>query len=510
MKGGGSLSEMDDRLKEIEKKQRMIMKYAKSMMNAPLDNIVSKGQRDKFIKKYSKEDIEMYLASPKKYESKLREVVDYLCSISPQFQRLIEYIPNMAYIAPFVKQNIKSYKDGKKSTKTDKIKKDFDTICDYYDTLDVKNTSNKILKEVFKYGIYYGVEIQGVYKNYIKRLNPNYCRIISEGELGLGGAFDCSYFNGKQTLLDTSYPKEFKKMYTNYQNGNKIYENLDAKWQPIPLEISVIIKYDLTNLEYSIPPYVSVFADLYDLDEYKSLNKAKVTAENYTLIGLKIPTKTNATKEDDFAISNDMVDMTSMQLESSLPPYMGYFTHANDIDVIKASSSDSNSVNNVANAEKNLWNAFGYAECMFGVDNTNSGTLQYAIKTDEEQLFGLYRQLESYWGLKIKKKNKNFKFILLNTTWFNIDKWIENIMSSAQVSIPVAQILPILLGFDISDIEDMNDMQELIFDIQNKWRPLASSYTQSSLDNETGRPESEEGLTESGDKTRENESNTKR
>ena len=120
MKGGDNLSEMDDRLKEIEKKQRMIMKYAKSMMNAPLDNIVSKGQRDKFIKKYSKEDIEMYLASPKKYESKLREVVDYLCSISPQFQRLIEYIPNMAYIAPFVKQNIKSYKDGKKSTKIDK------------------------------------------------------------------------------------------------------------------------------------------------------------------------------------------------------------------------------------------------------------------------------------------------------------------------------------------------------------------------------------------------------
>lgn len=499
------MSEAEEQLKLIEEKRKEVIKYARAMTNTPLDKVVTSSQQAKMFQKYDKDTVYMYLSNPSKYESRLREVIDYLCSISPQFDRLITYVPNMAITSPFLKQNIRSYSDKKK----DKIKTDFNKVCDYFDTLDIRNSSTKIIREVFKYGIFYGVEIEGVYSTYIKRLNPNLCKIVTEGELGLGFAFDFSYFNSNEYLLENGYPKEFNQLYKDYKANKKVFPQLGANWQPVPLDISVVVKYDVTNLDYSVPPYVNIFSALYDLEEYQSLNKAKVTAENYTLIGLKIPSLSNATEADSYAISNDMIDATTEQLDGSLPEYMGYFTTATDIVPVKASTSSDSKVDNVANAVANVWNSTGYAESIFGVNNNNSGTLEYSIKTDEQQLFSIYEQLQQHFNLRIKKKNKNFKLIMLKTTWFNIKNWIDWITSSAQVSIPVAQIIPILLGFDISDVDDMNSMQDIIFDIQNSWKPLASSYTQSGND-EGGRPKSESGLSNSGDQTNNNDSNGKR
>jgi hypothetical protein len=494
---------------EIQEKRNQILKYAKAMTNVPLDSVVSTSQKNKMMKKYDKDTIRMYLEKPSNYEVKLREVIDYLCTISPQFCRLIEYVPNMALIIPFVKQNMRQYKNR---TKSNKAKTDYEKMCDYYDTLDIKSTSIKILKDVFKYGIFNGIEVQGVYSTYIKKLEPSLCKIVSEGEIGLGIAFDFSYFNGNTYVLENSYPSIFKKLYQDYQKGVKPFSHLGTNWQPLPVESTVVIKYDLTNLEYSVPPYVNIFSALYDLEEFQSLNKAKVTAENYTLIGLKIPIKKNPNGEDDFEISNDMIDATTDQLEMSLPPYMGYFTTPTEIETIKASTSGDNKVDNVANAVKNVWNAMGFAESIFGVDNNNSGTLDYSIRVDEQILFPLYRQLEKYWGFKFKQNFKNnFKLELLNITWFNLEKMIGYYMQQAQFSIPIAMILPLLLGFEISDINDMADMQEQIFEIYEKWKPLMSSNTTAGdVTNQSGRPKKTDGLSNEGDQTNNNDSNNKR
>lgn len=506
-----SEEQIKQKTEEIQEKRNQVMKYARAMINMPIDSVVTSSQKYRMMIKYDKETIRNYLENPFKYEYKLREVVDYLCTISPQFCRLIEYIPNMALIIPFVKQNMRQYKN---KTKSNKAKTDYEKMCDFYDTLDIKSTSMKILKDVFKYGVYYGIEVEGVYSTYIKKLDPYRCKIVSEGELGLGIAFDCAYFAGNEYVLEESYPPIFKQLYNDYQKGIKHWNYLSANWQPLPIEQTVCIKYDITNLDYSVPPYVNIFSALYDLEEFESLNKAKVTAENYTLIGLKIPllTGSKTDTEDAFAISNDMIDATANQLEESLPPYMGYFITPTEIETVKASTSGDNKIDNVANAVKNVWNATGFAESIFGVDNNNSGTLDYSIRVDEQILFPLYRQLEKYWGFKLKQKFKNnFKLELLNITWFNLEKMIGYYVQQAQYSIPVAIVLPLLLGFEISDINDLADMQEQIFEVSTKWTPLMSSNTTAGdATNKSGRPKSTDGLTNAGDQTNNNDDNNKR
>ena len=505
-------TELKKQLTALNNDRTSILKYAKAMTNMPLDSLVSKSQTSKILQKYTREQIQTWLNSPQNYENKLREVVDYLCTISPQFCRLIEYIPNMAIITPFVKQNLRKY-----STKNVKKKKnDYNNMCDYYEMLDIKKTSMKILKEVFKYGVFYGLEIEGAYSIYLKRLPPDFCKIISEGESGLGIAFNMSYFNNCEYLLDNGYPKVFRQLYDAYKKGERPLEGMKlyAEWQPIPVELTFVVKYDLSNLNYSIPPYVNIFNSLYDLEEYQSLNKAKVSAENYTLIGLKIPTLQGADKEDSYAVSSDMIDATTDMLDNSLPEYMGYFTTGADIIPVKASTSSDSKVDQVSNAVEGVWNGTGFASVMFGVKNDNSGTLSYSVKVDEQQLFGIYDQLQSHWNYRLMTKFKNnFKLELLRTTWFNIFDLLDKYLQCSQMSVPVAQIIPLLLGFEITDIDDLSSMQEIIFEIYDKWKPLASSFTSSNADvtDKGGKPKSDDSkISESGQQTRNNESNTKR
>lgn len=504
---------MEQKIEEMESKRKDVLRYAKAMTNMPLDKVVTTKQKNKMIQKYDKETIRTYLENPSSYEAKLREVVDYLCTISPQFCRLIEYIPNMALITPSITQKMSMYATKKKK-ETEKCKTDFAEMCDYTDMLDMKSTGMRILKEVFKYGVFFGIEIEGEYSIYVKRLDPSLCKIITEGELGLGIAFDFSYFDNNDYILKNAYPKEFQKLYKEYKANKKPFPNLESKWQPVPIELTFVVKHDLTHLDYSVPPYVNIFSSLYDLEEYQSLNKAKVTAENYTLIGLKIPTLSGAKDADDYAVSNDMIDATTEQLEESLPPYMGYFTTATDIETIKASTSSDSKIDNVSNAKKNVWNDGGFAEAIFGIDNTNSGTLDYSIKTDEQQLFPLYKQLQNHWNVKLKKKYKGkFKLKLLDTTWFNIKTLLEQYTSASQLTIPVLLMIPLLLGFEMSDVDDMATMQEDIFDVFNKWKAPQSSFTTSGKDitDKGGSPTKDPAdITSSGETTRRNDSNKKK
>ena len=300
------------------------------------------------------------------------------------------------------------------------------------------------------------------------------------------------YCQCKITTDVNGYPKIFQSLYNDYKAGKKTLEGLklEAKWQPLPIETTFVVKWDTTNLDYSIPPYLNIYAKLYLLDEYEALNLAKTTAENYTLIGLKIPRNEDG-KVDSYSVSNDMIDMTTFMLDQSLPDYMGYFTTPTDIEVVKGSSASDKSIDNVDRATKTMWNSLGLSEAMFGVENTTEGTLSYSIKADEQQLFSIYRQIERHYDYKFKEEFKNmFKFVLLDTTWFNINELFQRYMSSAQFSVPVAIIIPLLLGFDITDINDLPLYQDEIFNIYETWRALESSYTNTG--DEGGRPTNKE------------------
>lgn len=473
-----------------------ILKFAQAG-SIPLDGLVSSKTRRKMMKKYDREAIETYLANPQANESKLREIIDFLTNESPQFAKLLLYMPSMAVITPFLKQRLGNYSDKKE----DKKLSDYYKVANYADDLNMKETGYKILIDVYRYGIFYGIETSD---DYVKKLNPDYCKIIGESKQGYEIAFDFSFFDGNEYILDNAYPKVFRKLYNDYKAGKVPLEGLKLQknWQPIPLDITFVVKYDPSNLLYSIPPYINIFSFIYDIDEYRSIVKIGEESRNYTLIGLKVPQLPNAQTSDQFAVSTDMIDATCISLENSLPDNIGYFISPGmEINTVRANENSTSSTDLVNNAVKNMWSAVGVSDTLFGIENTTGTTLSFSIKTDENELFQLYRQLERHWNYKVKSKNKNFRLMLLDTTQFNLKDMVNMFSSQASLGIPVALAIPTLLGMDLSDVQDLSAMQEML-NIYEEWRPLKSAY-QTTNDDEGGRPEKDDkDLTESGNKSR--------
>ena len=473
-----------------------IMKFAQAG-SIPLDGLVSSKTRRKMMKKYDREAVETYLSNPQANEAKLREIIDFLITESPQFAKLLLYMPSMAVITPFLKQRLGNYSDKKE----DKKRSDYYKIANYADDLNMKETGYKILVDVYRYGIFYGIETSD---DYVKKLNPDYCKIIGESKQGYEIAFDFSFFDGNEYILDNAYPKVFRKLYNDYKAGKVPLEGLklQAKWQPIPLDITFVVKYDPSQLLYSLPPYINIFSFIYDIDEYRSIVKIGEESRNYTLVGLKAPILPNSQTSDQFAISTDIIDATCISLENSLPDNIGYFVSPGmEINTVRANENSTSNIDLVNNATKNMWTAVGISDTLFGVSNQTGTTLAYSIKTNENELFQLYRQLERHWNYKVKSKNKNFRLQLLDTTRFNIKEMIEMFSSQASLGIPVALAIPTLLGMDLSDVQDLSAMQKML-DIYEEWRPLQSAYQTSSND-EGGRPKSDDkDLTESGNKSR--------
>lgn len=472
-----------------------ILKYAKAGA-IPLDSIVGSNTRRKMMKKYDREAIQTYLENPSQNESKLREATRYLESISPQFSQLLQYIPNMSMICPMLKQRLGNYSDKKE----DKKLSDYYKVANYADDLNMRETGYKILRTVYRDGVYFGVETED---DYVKELNPDYCRIIGESSIGLQICFDFSYFNGKEYILDNAYPKIFKKLYNDYQAGKKPLEylKLEAKFQPLPVESTFVVKYDPSILSYSLPPYLNIFSYIYDLEDFRNCQKLSEEAKNFTMIALEIPQLPNSQVADSYSVSSDMVDATAIQLETNLPENMGFFTTALKPSVIKASGDNSSTVDVINNATKNLWSSSGKSDVLFGIESTTGTTLSFSVQVDQNELFPLYRQLERHWNYKIKSKNKNFRLTLLDVTRFNLKEMVDMFSSQASLGVPVATALITLLGMDLSDIKDLSTMQEML-GIYEEWKALQSSY-QTANDNEGGRPESDDkDLSESGNKSR--------
>ena len=495
-------------MNEEEYKQKMkasidsIKKYAKVVLpsSSYFDDAIKSAKASN--KKYTKQEIMSYLEAPAKNEEKLIQVVDYLVSISPQFQKLCNYLPNIALIRPVVVPNTLKYK-----TNNSKKKKDFLEACSLVEKLNIENASIEILRDVFRYGVYFGVLIEGQFSSYLKKLPIERCKIIGKGEAGLVYAFDFSYFDGTNNyLLDYGgYPEAFKNLYIAYKNRTNKIGNLEYKWQPlIPSKelFPICVKYDISNTDYSIPPLISVVGDIYDLDEYKSLNKAKTIRDNYSIIGIKIPTLNNG-NVDDFAVSDDMVDATTAQLDQELPDYIGYAVFPGmDCNLMKASSPTDTTVDTVANATKNIFTSLGFADALFGLSNDTSASLKYSTKVDEQELFPIYRQIESFFNYRLKIKYKEKMTLkILNLSWYNITDVLGYYKDQVSLGSPLLTILPVILGFSQLEAYNMAEANIDIWDVFNTWKAPLSSYN-STTEDVGASTKKDEDVSEAGDRSR--------
>ncbi len=432
-----------------------------------------------FLNQHKKEDIIKYLQSPITSEKILRQISNLLYNLSPQYKRLLRYFSDMArYDYVIDPNNFRLTKLPK-----EKVLEKYLKAIKFVDVMSLKHEFSKITKTCFIEDVFYGYDYSTDVSYHIQKLNPNFCRLHGVADSVRTFEFDFSYFKGKnEALLDSNYAPEFKERYEIYKADAKF------RWQELSVEHSVCIKLN-EELDYVIPFFASVFPDIFDLQDYKLLKKAKEELQNFVFLIGKIPYLDKSDKANDFGLMLDDAIIFGNKIASQLPDQCGFllspYEEIKDVHLGNKSQIDNNSV---ADAEKSFWDASGVNQAIFNSDKITEESIRKSIVSDETIIFGLYRQLERWSNRKLKMSvNDDFSIRILDTTAFNFGEQSKLYKEANLYGLPLKREWLASLGKSPLEVEMSLFLENNILDYTDRFECVTSANTMSP-DKATGRP----------------------
>lgn len=451
-----------------------------------------------FHKNFNKDDVMQWLANPAKYEKELRKLSRFLYDTSSHYKRLVQYFATMLtfdyIIEPYGMTDF-----NPKPDLIEKVKKKYIQIANFLEVMNLKHEFLKVCERVWVDDVAYYYEFRLPDSYFLMPLDPDYCQVTGIEDGCLTFSYDFSYFRKYKDELD-KFPEEFQEKYDAYLKDTR-----KNRWQEINPSKSLCIKV-AESIDYPIPPFAGISEEIWALEDYKSLKLAKTELENYLILVAKIPYLKNADHENRFALSLDIAQKYYELMNDVLPEQVGtILSPYEDVTGVKVDKND-NDADKVAEAQKLIYDSAGVSQLLFNSGSTAS-TVAKSILVDENVAFKVLRQFERWVNKKLKDENKGIKFRaeFLDITRFSRDDYIKNLKEGATLGVPNKFKYAAALGQSPSSVLHMEFLENVVLNITDNWKPLSSSYTQSGSG---GRPQkNEDDLTESGQITRDEDSN---
>ena len=450
---------------------------------------------------YTRENITEYLKDPAKNEKQIRDAVIYIYGASPHFRRLVQYFTGLSDLSYVLSPNgIDPKKTNPKS-----ISRNYRNCLKALSAMSVKTQFPKILTVCLREDTFYATMWVTADNITLQQLPSDYCKIQSvEGNV-FNVTFDFSFFDSRQAYLEY-YPREFTTKYNIYQkNRLQRYQELDSP-------TSFAIKANNDILDYSLPPFVGVLRDIYDLEDYRQLKMSKTAIENYAMVVMTL----GINEEGDWQMDLDKAKEFWRNLDSVLPDEIGSVLTPMPINKISFEKSNTGDTNSIADAEQNLFTSAGVSSLLFNNDKASANALSLSIKVDQAITFGIVKSIEDAVNrfLQAQSYGKNFKVTFLDCSPFNRKEVGEAYLKAAQYGMPTISMYAASQGLGQAELDSMSFLENEVLGLTEMFRPLQSSSTLSSKDakadegdgatEEGGAPEKEiDELTEAGEQTRE-------
>lgn len=454
-----------------------ISRYAK--LNRITTRVLNDNQlkNDPIFYRYTKDDISRYLSNPGKYEQELRDASVYMYGASPHYYRIIKYfagLSDLSYIVSPYKVNLDELME---SRKIDKFKKNYNKTLDFISSMDITVQLRKMLLVALRDGIGFYTTWRTADNIVFQQLPSKYCKI----ETVEGGvpnvSFNFSYFSRKEGMLDY-YPPEFRDKYEN------IYKrNTTSKWIELSSPDSFAITANPDIIDYSIPPLSGIFREIYDLEDYKSLKLARTELENYALLAMKL----GVDKDGHWALDfNTAVDFWK-NLEGVLPDEVGSVLTPMDIDMFNFDKSGTANDDEIANTENLIWSAAGVSSQIFENEKATAEALLISIKSDQAITFTVVKSIEAALNRYLQSFafGKQFKIQFLDVSPYNRKEFADLCKDGVTLGAPFVSMYCAALGIDQAEMNNMCTLEQDILDVHSRFKPLMSSYTQSSVVSET-------------------------
>lgn len=454
---------------------------------------------------YSKDDIATYLSDPSRYEKQLRDAVIYIYGASPHFRRLIQYFVGLSDLAYIVEP----YKidSNKMNQRTFRI--NYRKVLNMIVSMNVKSQLPKILTICLREDTCYCTLWVTNDNITIQILPSDYCGISTvEGNVP-NVTFDFAYFDSHKEMLDY-YPKEFSIKYAMYQKQRTM------RWIELDSPTSFAIKCNSDILHYSIPPFAGILREIYDIEDYKQLKKAKTALENYAMLLMKLPMD----DEGGWVLDYDKAYKFWSNLDSVLPEEVGSILSPMDITKIDFEKSNTGDTDKISEAEQNLFTAAGVSSLLFNNEKASANALLLSIKADQAITYGIVKSIEDAINRFIQSQGygKNFKINFLDVSPFNRKEVGDAYLKAASYGIPAISAYCASQGIGQAELDGMSFLEGTILGLPELFKPIQSSSQMSSTTttndleskaatDEGGAPKKEIGeLTDSGEQTSEDSS----
>lgn len=440
---------------------------------------------------YSKDKIAEFLKNPYTNQKNLRNAAIYIYGASSHFRRLIQYFAGLSDLSYVVSP----YKIDTSTAKPATIGKQYRKTINLMSAMDVKNQFSKVLTVCLREDTFYGTMWVSNDNITIQQLPSDYCDIaVVEGNV-LNVSFDFSYFDSNADYLDL-YPEEFRRKYKLYQG-----DRTKMKWQELSSPTSFAVKCNNDILNYSLPPFVGIFREVYDLEDYKQLKMTKTELENYAMLVMKLGINGDGEWEMDLDKAKDFW----RNLDNVLPEEVGSVLTPMPIEKISFDKSNVGDSNTIADAEQNLFTAAGVSSLLFNNEKASSNALILSIMADQAITFGIVRSIEGVINRFIQSYSfgKNFRVTFLDVSPFNRREMGDQYLKACQYGLPMVSYYCASQGLLQAEMDCMNFLEDDVLQIKSRFNPLMSSATTSPI-GDGGRPKKDIGdLSESGEQSRE-------
>lgn len=492
-----------------EEQQKKINQYTLLFANLKkniIQDLYNNHNESIIYKKYPKDRVIKMFDNPQRNEKAFRELSGFLYLASSHYRRLVDYYASiLLYNYTVVPTNIpqKVKKAEYRNTYMHVIQ-----LCEKYN---LRQESKKAIKIAVRDGVFYGLYYETNDSFYIKPFNNRYAQVSSVEDGCFRFSIDLNYFSGKEYLLDM-YGTKIKNAYYQYK-GNKeknIKPDKTKRWyEP---SNGICIKADETDPVYSLPMFTGLMINIFDIEDYSLLKKAKAENENYKALAMKMAVDDNGIPKMDY----DLAMKYYNQAAGNIPDGIGLILSPFEIQDFSFHNSSTAERDAVVDAEENFFFSAGTSPLIFGSSKaTSSSSLSLSVKPDEEVAFGLLEQVQRFFNKKLKKLNLPYDFAIkfLDQSIFNRDEFTNRLQKAASYGVPVKMQYSASLGLSPSDTVGMSYIEDDILGLGKKvWStPLVSSATQSNKsDNKGGRPTAEESgnqIGDSGEKTRDLDGN---
>ena len=450
-------------------------------------------------------DIEMALKYPKQGWKILLILSEQLMRISPHYFRMNNLYSNMALFCWWI-----DLYDVKENAKIENIKKTYSALAAKLESMNLKHEFSKIMKVIPYQDIYCGLVFENQSDFFFQQIDYKICELYQIQDGLYNFRIDLTQIKGQN--LD-AYPNYVQQAYIDLRDGNANV-NISGQWYTPPADKQICLKLN-SQWTFPYPILIGLIKDILDLDVYKKLKLQSARTDNYKAIAVEVP-----------------IDENTVDKPLLTPETLGIFAEINresmtdDIGLLHTLGSNatpisfkdsSNTRNNVSDAVDEIYNSSGITKELY--NGGSSGTaVTFSIENDSGFVYGLYRQFERWTNrfIKIRKYNKaafKFFFYLLDVTIFNRDNVSKRYKEA--VSLGTTVIDKWLATLDMTPSRTLGSfvLHKDIFDFQNNFVPLKSSFNSSEDGDGAGRPSAEskgETLDESGEKTKDLDSNIDR